>query len=132
MKKLVSIPTDEQAVLKYTVDVDAMTATVIFSVKENKDSPERYNLTWTFDYSNVSTAELLEQAVRQQKIDGSRDWRGAKDRMDSDVWQDKVWDVRTMLDSGRQKADPATKASNAVAKLSKAERDALFAMYANE
>ena len=130
MKKLTPIPTDEQATLKTTVEGNMVH--LVFSVKPDKDSPARYNLMQTLDFEGVSQVELLEIASKPLRIDIQTAWRGAKDRMNAEVWQGRTWKVRDMLDQGRSKATQAQKASNAVSKLSKAERDALFAQYADE
>lgn len=131
MKKLSPIPTDEQATLKTTVEGNMVL--ILFSVKPNGDKgTARYNLEQMLDFEGVSQAELLEIASKPLRIDIQAEWRGAKDRMDAEVWQGRTWKVRDMLDGSRKKATKAQKASNAVSKLTKAERDALFAMYADE
>ena len=128
MKKLQPMAADEQAVLKTTVEDDL--ATVTFSVKENgeKGTP-RYNLTWHFDFVNVNGAELEALAIRSLRIDGQATWRKAKDKMNADVWQDRKWSVRAMLDQTRQKKSDADKAEDALGKLTQAERDAIFAKF---
>ncbi len=120
MNKLQPIASGEQATLKTSVEYDL--ATVIFSVKENgeKGTP-RYNLTWHFDFADVSRAELEVLAVRSLRIDGQATWRSAKDKMNSDVWQDRKWSVRAMLDQTRQKADPMTKVLKVVSSMSRNE-----------
>ena len=131
MNKLTPIPTDEQATLNTTVEGNMVH--LVFSVKPNGDKgTARYNLEQNLDFEGVSQDELLEIASKPLRIDIQTAWRGAKDRMDADVWQGRTWKVRDMLDQGRSKASPTQKASNAVAKLSKAERDSLFAQYADE
>ncbi len=130
MNKLQPIAADVQATLKTTIDTDiegAELAHVTFSVKPNgeKGTP-RYNLTQTFDFSHVTRKEIIELAVKPLRIDVQSIWRGAKDKMDADVWQDRAWKVRDMLDQTRQKADPATKVLKVAAGMSKAEREALM------
>ncbi len=128
MPKLTPIPQGEQATLRFLITDKLLTTT--FTVKENKASPVRYNLTWLFDLTDVTLHEILGYALRSLRIDGQTMWRAAKDRMDGNVWQDKKWSVRAMLDSTRSKADPNTTAEKAIDKLSEAERITLFAKYA--
>ena len=125
MKKLQPMAVDEQATLKTVIEGKG--ATVTFSVKPNGEKgTARYNLTQSFDFTDVTLPETIELAVRSLRIDVQATWRKAKDRMDADVWQGRKWSVRDMLDQTRQKADPATKVLNAAAKMSKRERDALM------
>ncbi len=126
MNKLQAIGADEQATLSTTIDTDiegAELAHVTFSVKPNgeKGTP-RYNLTQTFDFSHVTRKEIIELAVKPLRIDVQSIWRSAKDKMDADVWQDRKWQVRAMLDQTRQKADPISKAAKGAAAMSAAER----------
>ncbi len=125
MNKLQAIPTGEQATLRTTIE--GTVAHLVFSVKENGDNgAPRYNLEQSLDFVNVSDAEMIELASKPLRIDIQSTWRKAKDRMDADVWQDRTWNVREMLDQTRQKADPAQKVLNAAAKMSAAERTALM------
>ncbi len=125
MKKLQPIAADVQATLKTTIKGGMASTT--FSVKPNgeKGTP-RYNLTQVFDFSNVTEAELIALAVKPLRIDVQSIWRSAKDKMDADVWQDRKWSVRAMLDQTRQKADPTVKVLKVAEGMSKAERDALM------
>ncbi len=128
MKKMQPIPAGEQATLKTTIEGEI--ATVIFTVKPNHDpGAPRFNLTQVFNFEDISREELIGLAVRPLRIDVQSVWRSAKDRMDADVWQDRTWNVRAMLDQTRQKADPTTTAERAIKKLTKAERDELFKKY---
>lgn len=123
MNKLQAIPAGEQATLNTTTSGVGKVVDVTFSVKENgeKGTP-RYNLTWQFDFEDVTPGELAKLATRSLRIDGQATWRKAKDRMDADVWQDRKWSVRAMLDQTRQKADPVSKATKGAANMSAAER----------
>ncbi len=127
MKKLNAIGTDEQATLKTVIENDSEIATVVFSVKPNgeKGTP-RYNLTQTFDFSGVTHEEMMALAVKPLRIDVQSIWRSAKDKMDADVWQDRSWSVRAMLDQTRQKADPTVKVLKVAEGMTKTERDALM------
>lgn len=128
MNKLQPMDADEQATLMTAIEVDV--ATVTFSVKPNgeKGTP-RYNLTQIFGFQGVSPEEMIGLATRSLRIDVQATWRKAKDKMDADVWQNRVWSVRAMLDQARQKASPAVSAEKALDKLTKAEREELFAKY---
>ncbi len=122
MTKLQPIGADEQATLK--TSIKGKIATVVFSVKPNgeKGTP-RYNLTQTFNFENVSEVELIALAVKPLRIDVQSVWRSAKDKMDADVWQDRKWSVRSMLDQTRQKADPVQKGLKLAEGMTKAERE---------
>ncbi len=142
MKKLQPMAVDEQATLKTEASdhealkrnldylgtpMDDRIVKVVFSVKpDGEKGTPRYNLTQRFDFTGVTIAELLILAVRSLRIDVQAIWRKAKDRMDADVWQDRKWSVRAMLDQTRQKADPAQKVLNAASKMSKQERAKLM------
>lgn len=119
MKKLTK---DEQATLSTKVDGDLATCT--FTVKPDADSPERYNLTVPFDFKGVSREELIQLAVRPLRIDFQGRWRASKNKMDKS-WEDRQ-SVRNILDGMRTKADPMTRATRAIEKLSKAEREQLM------
>ncbi len=125
MTKLQPIGATDQATLN--TSIEGRIATVVFSVKPNgeKGTP-RYNLTQTFDFENVSEGELIALAVKPLRIDVQSIWRSAKDRMDADVWQDRKWSVRSMLDQTRQKADPTVKVLKVAESMTKAEREALM------
>ena len=125
MKKLQPMAADEQATLKTSIKADI--ATVTFSVKPNGEKgTARYNLTQRFDFYAVLPEEMIELAVRSLRIDVQATWRKAKDKMDADVWQDRKWVVRAMLDQTRQKADPTTKVLREAVKMSKQERAKLM------
>lgn len=121
MNKLQAIPVGEQATLKATSTDTGVEVT--FSVKENgeKGTP-RYNLTWQFDFEGVTAQEVGILAARSLRIDGQATWRKAKDKMDADVWQDRKWSVRAMLDQTRQKGDLVTASARVAAKMTAAER----------
>ena len=124
MKKLQSMAADEQASLHTTVTGDQVSVT--YSVKPNgeKGSP-RYNLTNVFDFTGVSQSELYVLATRSLRIDVQAIWRKASDKMNSDVWQDRKFSVRSMLDQTRQKADPVAQVLKKADSMSKNEIMAL-------
>jgi len=123
MNKLQPMAADEQATLK--TEAKSHLVTVTFSVKPNGEKgTARYNLTQVFDFEGVKNEEVLILAVRSLRIDVQSTWRKAKDKMNADVWQDRKWSVRDMLDQTRQKADPVTKAVSNDHKMTAAERKA--------
>ena len=125
MTKLKALAKDVQATLNTSVSGDVATCT--FTVKENGDKgTPRYNLTWNFDYAEVSRKELILLAVRSHRIDGQADWRKAKNRLDSEFWQNRYWSARAMIDESPAKADPTTKVLKAAEKMTAAERTALM------
>lgn len=130
MQKMQPIPSGEQATLSTTIKGGV--ATVVFTVKPNgdKDAP-RFNLTQAFDFSNVTENELIALAVRPLRIDVQSQWRASKDKMDADVWQNRKWSVREMLDQTRQKGDPTQKVLKAAERMNKAERMALMELLKN-
>lgn len=104
------------------------TVRTIRTVKPDKDATDRYVTDWTFDFQNVTHDELMTLAVRATVIDTQRVWRAAKDRM-SDAWGVRTISVREMLDAERKAggaADPATRAKNAIGKMSDAEKAELL------
>ena len=130
MKKLKPMAADEQATLHTTVTGDKVSVT--FSVKPNGEKgTARYNLIQVFDFAHVSQTELYVLATRSLRIDVQATWRKASDKMDADIWQDRKWSVRAMLDQTRTrtKKTDADKALAAMAKLSKAEVMAIFAKF---
>lgn len=105
----------------------------IRTVKPDKDAVDRYVTEWTFDFEGVTHDELLTLATRATVIDTQRVWRTAKDRM-SDAWGKRTISVREMLDAERKAggaADPATRAKNAVGKMTDAEKAELLKFLQN-
>ncbi len=145
MNKIKPMAADEQAVLRtevsshetleHTLDflgspLEDMTVKVVFSVKpDGEKGTPRYNLRQVFDFADVTFREILVLAVRSLRIDVQATWRKASDKMNADVWQDRKWSVRAMLDQTRQKKSDADKAEDALGKLTQAERDAIFAKF---
>ena len=129
MNKLQPMAANTQATLRTFGKGE--TVEVTFTVKENgeKDTA-RYNLVWSFDFANVTADEVRKLATRSLRIDGQSTWRKARNKMDADIWQDKKWSVRAMLDQTKQKADPTQKVLNAAAKMTKAERRVLIDLLA--
>ncbi len=125
MNKLQPIPSGEQATLRTTIV--GLVAEIVFSVKpDGEKGTPRYNLEQALDFENVTEAELIELASKPLRIDIQATWRAAKDRMDANVWQGRIWNVRAMLDQTRQKADPTAKVLKVAEGMSRAERNSLM------
>lgn len=112
MRKLT---TGEEAKRSITPNAEKNRVVCVHTVKPDKDAPARYELKWTFDFSNVTPAELLGLAARTVLIAMQSTWRGAsdKERVDAKTWHDVTFKVRDMLDNKRQAASPAAKVAKA-------------------
>lgn len=127
MKKLSS--TDE-ATRSITPNADKNTIVCIHTVKPEKDSPVRYELNWTFDFSDVTASEMLALAGRTVLITQQAAWRKLptdKERLNEETVDNVTYRVRDMLDQKRSAADPKTKVIRAAEKMSKAERAEMIA-----
>lgn len=121
---------DEKAERSISVDEAASKVTVTHAVKpEGKASVNKVQLTWTFDFSNVSRAELLECAVRRLVVDQQNNLRN--DRKAIEASDGKAYSVRLMLDAERAtiKRDPVKTATNLLAGMSEEERKAILAKF---
>ena len=96
----------EKADLSMVTDVEGKTVKVVHTVKPDEEHQSRYELTWTFNFENVTDQEMLELATRPLRINKQRDWRAATDRMTAKIWDNQIFMVRAMLDAGRKAADP--------------------------
>jgi len=132
MSKLKALTKDEQATISMVASDDGQQCVVSHTVKESKDDDIRYQLSWTFDFSKTTREDLLKLATRTICIKKQAEWRKSKDRMDGEKWDGITFMVDEVLAEGRKSADPVTRAKGALNKLSKAERDALLALYAAE
>ena len=129
MNKLTKIETDASATI--TCKLAKNQPKVVrfeHAVKVDRDTNDRYNLRWNFDFGTVNEEEILKLAARSMLIRKQGEWRKAKDRINADEWQDVTFDVEVMLAEGRKSADPVTKVVNAVAKMSQAEKADLLAL----
>ena len=126
MPKLKALTKDEQATISMTANADTSTCVVSHTVKESGDADIRYQLSWTFDFSNTSREDVLKLATRTICIKKQAEWRKAKDRMDGEKWDGVTFKVDEVLAETRKSADPVTRAKSALNKLSEAERMALL------
>lgn len=108
-------------------DAEANTVTVVHTVKPDEKHQTRYELTWTFDFANVTAMELIMLATRPLLIKAQGLWRKADDRLKEAAWDNRTFKVRDALDNARVAANPVTKAANAGKKMNKDERAALIA-----
>lgn len=106
--------------------VNGKMVAVTHTVRPNRETDNRYNLTWNVDFAGVTDAEVLELAARTIVIRLQHEWRQAKNKMDEKVWQNATFKVRAVLDESRKTADPLTKAEGLIGKLSAAEKAQLL------
>lgn len=126
MAKLRSLTKDEQATISMVAEEATKRCVVSHTVKESKDDDIRYQLSWTFDFSNTSYDDVLKLATRTICIKKQAEWRKSKDRMDAAKWDNVTFMVDEVLAETRKSADPLTRAKSALNKLGAAERKALL------
>ena len=121
----------ENASLSRSISVEQMAVTTTHTVKEDRDTDVRTELTWTFDFSKCSQEQILELAERSIRIRKQADWRKAKDKSDATKWDKVTFDVAAEL-SERRTADPMQRAAKALEGLSPDQVAELLAQYAQE
>ena len=109
------------------ISTSGKVVTVVHTVKPSDDSQSRYELTWKFDFADLSEDQLCELAVKPMLIRKQADWRKANNRMDGKVWDNQTFSVKEILENVRQAADPVTKAANTAKKMTAEQRKALLA-----
>jgi hypothetical protein len=106
------LSSDEKATVGTTIEGD--TATVHHATVHPKlapaESKTRIQLTWHFDFADVSREELMEIASRSLVITMRAPFK-TLDAPTPEDWNDKTFDVREWLDTERRK--PADKVANA-------------------
>ena len=122
------ITSDEKATVGTTVHNDV--ATVQHATVHPKlaptESKTRIQLTWRFDFKDVSRDELCEIASRSLVITMRAPFK-TLDNPSPEEWNGKQFNVREWLDTERrQPADKVGNARKAIEKLSEAERLALL------
>ena len=122
----------ENASLSCKINEEAKTVTTTHTVKEDKETDVRTELTWTFDFSKCTVAQLLTLAERSIRIRKQADWRRAKDKKDATKWHNVTFDVAAELEESRKTVDPVTKAERALAALSPEQREAILAALAEK
>ena len=116
---------DEKATVSTTIEGNAATVRHTVKADGERDTP-RFNLTWLLDFSNCTEEQILDWAATSVRIALQGRWRKAPDRMDEEKWDNVTFDVAAVM-AERSTADPATKARNAIAKLSPEQKAALLA-----
>ena len=106
----------ENASLARSINADTQTVTTTHTVKENKDTDVRTELTWSFDFSKCTPEQILELAERSIRIRKQADWRADKDKGDASKWDKVTFDVAAEL-AERRTADPMARAEKALAGL---------------
>lgn len=120
------------------VHIRGNTAVVNHVTKASEESEVGYLLTWEFDFQGVTVPELMDIAAGALTIGERPPFKKAlKDSKDQDTtaeeWDNKTFSVRDLIDDARKsKADPVTKAKNALGKLSEADRKALLEALSKE
>lgn len=123
MTKLKKIADD--ATTSVNTTVKGKIATVSHTVKENKDSPERYGLVWNFDFSKCTEEQIIGLAATTVRIMKQGDWRRDAKRMDAEKWHDVTFDVAAEITGRRKSTSSAEKVAKQAAKLSYAEKEEL-------
>lgn len=114
------------------VNAKAELVKVLRTAKVHKDDPVRYVVDWTFDFTDVSRAELLELAIASLVIRAQTKFRDTTDA-GRNAFGERMFVVREMLDEKphRGPVDPTQGALRNVAKMSAAEREAFIKMLKN-
>ena len=123
---MVTVKQGETARRETIVD-EANDQTTIHHVTQHgkADNAANYQLTWFFDFGDVSRAELLDIATKYLVIQMRPKFKADKDP-ENDEWNNKTYKVRDYLDKERRKKSALEKANVAVQKLSKEEKDFLM------
>ena len=125
MNKLIALKVEDVAVRSITKDGDIVTC--VHTVKTDKVSTERFNLTWRFDFTGIPHDDVVMFAARAMLIKKQGKWRAAKDQNNSKVWDDLTISVSDMLTEGRKSASKEEKVSREFAKMSADEKVAMLA-----
>ena len=121
---MIELSHDDKATISTTI-VDKV-ATVSHTVKVKHDDPVRYQLLWRLDFANCTDDQILGWATTSVRIALQGRWRKADDRADEEKWDNVTFDVAEVM-AERSTADPATKARNAIKKLTPEQKAALLA-----
>jgi hypothetical protein len=132
MSNIRKLGKEDAASTKLTIAGKKVTAT--YTCRKDKDSPDRYAVESTLDFSNCSQDEILEMASRTVVIDLQRQWRTlAKSNLANATKPGTFGTIdvkRDVVEATRKAADPTTKVVSVLDKMSDAEREALLARYA--
>jgi hypothetical protein len=125
--KLFPLSSDAQATLNVMVSDNVVKTT--HTVKPNKDSSNRYNLNWSFDFEGLGQDEILKLAEKSVRIMKQAEWRKDPDQLNAEKWNHVVFKVSDILAGGRKTADPVKKAETAIGKLSQEELEEFLKKY---
>lgn len=89
------------------------------------DSKTFHQLTWKFDFSNVTQEQLLELASRDLVIKKRTGFRGIPVK-EIPQWDGITFDVAEFMKKERSKLSPMERAKKAVGNLSEEDRQALL------
>lgn len=93
--KLVELGPDE----KGTINISTIGKNKVqcdLTAKPNSESPVRYQMRWTFDFSNCTPEEIQEIAANYVKIRMQDFWRKQQNYADAS-WNGKTFDVKTEI-----------------------------------
>lgn len=91
----------------------------------NKPTKAEYQLTWSFNFEDVTREELLIIASRALVIAYRPDFKTTKAN-DLQAWDNRTFNVREYLDSERAKVDDLEKVRRLMAKLTPEQKKAIL------
>lgn len=80
----------------------------------NKPTKAKYEMSWKFDFSNVSQTDLLRLAARGLVIDQRPKFKAEKDARKLQSWDNRSFSVTEILKKERARITKAEKAAKAV------------------
>jgi len=92
----------------------------------NHNTKADYQLTWKFDFEDISRGELLLVASRALVIALRPEFKAAS-AAELESWDNRTFSVREYLDSERAKVDDIEKARRILGKLTPEQREAILA-----
>lgn len=123
---------DDQATIETTA-IDDKNVKVVHTVKPDKDSPVRYNLTWTFNFAGVLPRDILKLATRSLRIDMQRQWRESDDKLNESVWDNVTFNVAEILAGTRERStNKVAKAEKLLSELSAEQLAELLAKHTKD
>lgn len=117
---------DENASLSRQINSEAKTVKVTHTVKESRDTDVRTELTWTFDFSKCSHAQILDLAERTIRIRMQAEWRKDKNKRDETKWDKVTFDVSAILAEQRKVKSDTEKADALLSRLTPEQIAALL------
>ena len=102
MKTIKTLSSGEKATINYNVDAEKKRVVCNLSGKPDGDSPIRFQMNWTFDFSNCSEQQILELATDSIKIKQQSIWRSDREYDNAEKYDNVVFDVATMLNIQRK------------------------------